>query len=305
MSGLQQVLEEYLAVRRSLGFKLKREGRLLPDFVRFVERSGASRITTSVALAWATLPTMASPAWWAHRLGMVRCFARYVQTLDPDTEVPPDELLPHRSRRLVPYVYSNDDIEALMGAASTLSGPLRPSTYATLIGLLATTGMRVGEAIALDRTDLDDTEGSLSIRHGKFGKRRELPLDATVQAALCDYADLRDRLLPHPKSPGLLVSSVGTRLLYSNVQHTFARLLEVTGVGKDAPRRPRIHDLRHTFAIEALLGWYRRGLDIEPRMARLSTYLGHVSPSSTYWYLTATPELLALVTQRVETGAIS
>ncbi len=300
MSALHRAVQDYLAVRRSLGFKLEREGHLLPDFAQFVERSGASRITTSIALAWAMLPAGASTAWWAHRLGIVRCFARYLQTLDPSTEVPPVELLPYRVRRLVPYVYSDEDVEVLMEATSTLRGSLMPSTYATLIGLLATTGMRVGEAIALDRTDLHDTERLLLIRHGKFGKHREIPLDPTVQTALSDYAERRDRLLPHPRSPALLLSSVGTRLLYSNVQHAFARLLAISGVGKDAPRRPRLHDLRHAFATKTLLGWYQRGLEIEPRMARLSTYLGHVSPSSTYWYLTATPELLALVAQRIE-----
>ena len=272
----------------------------MPDFVAYVERSGASHITTSVALAWAMLPAGASPAWWAHRLVMVRCFARYLQGLDARTEVPPVELLPPRLRRIVPYLYTDQDVEALMEATCTLRGPVKRCTYATLIGLLASTGMRVGEAIALDRTDLDAEHGVLVIRRGKFGKSREIPLDPTAQSALCAYADRRDRLLPHPKSPALLLSSAGTRLLYSNVQHAFARLLDLSGVGTNAARRPRIHDLRHTFAIKALRGWYRRGLEVEPRMARLSTYLGHVSPASTYWYLTATPELMALVAQRVE-----
>jgi integrase len=300
MNGLRQALQEYLAVRRALGFKLERAGHLLPDFVEFVERSGASHITTSVALAWAMLPAGATPAWWAARLGVVRCFARYLQGFDPRTEVPPAELLPREVGRIIPYVYTDQDVEALMEATCTLRGPVKRCTYATLIGLLATTGMRVGEAIALDRTALDVEHGVLVIRRGKFGKSREVPLDPTAQAAMCDYAERRDRLLPHPKSPALLLSSAGTRLLYSNVQHAFARLLEISGVGTNAARRPRIHDLRHTFAIKALLSWYRRGLEVEPRMARLSTYLGHVSPASTYWYLTATPELMALIAQRVE-----
>lgn len=300
MRGWHEAVEDYLAVRRSLGFKLQQQAQLLPDFVAYLERSGASHITTSVALAWAMLPAGATPAWWGTRLGVVRCFARYLQGLDPRTEVPPLELLPREVKRIVAYVYTDQDVETLMEATCTLRGPVKRCTYATLIGLLATTGMRVGEAIALDRTDLDAEHGVLVIRRGKFGKSREIPLDPTTQTALCDYAQRRDRLLPHPKSPALLLSSAGTRLLYSNVQHAFARLLELSGVGADAARRPRIHDLRHTFAIKALLDWYRRGLEVEPRMARLSTYLGHVSPASTYWYLTATPELMALIAQRVE-----
>jgi len=300
MSGLRQALEDYLTVRRSLGYKLEAEGRLLPDFVSFLERSKSPFPTTSLALDWATQPLGAKPQWYASRLCFVRGFARYLHALDPRTEVPPPGLLPHRASRLIPYIYSDGEVAALLETTRMLSGPIKPSTYATLIGLLATTGLRVGEAIAFDRTDWEEEQGLLIVRHGKFDKAREIPLHPTVQTALRRYARQRDRLFPHPKSPAFFVSSVGTRLIYKNVQHAFARLLERASVGKGAPRRPRIHDLRHTFAVKTLLDAYRRELDVEVQIARLSTYLGHVSPASTYWYLTMTPELAALVARRLE-----
>jgi len=242
----------------------------------------------------------ATPDWWAKRLGWVRGFARYAQALDPRNQVPPPDLLPRRTSRLTPYLYSDEEVEALMKATRSLRRPIKPSTYATLIGLLATTGLRIGEAISLDQADLDATEGVLLVRQGKFGKSRLLPLHPTVQAALQAYARKRDQIFPHPKSPAFFVSSAGTRLFYSNVHNTFTRLLKRSGVGEGACRHPRIHDLRHTFAFKTLLDWYRQGLDVDAWMPRLSTYLGHVSPASTYWYLTATPELVSLAVQRVE-----
>jgi len=300
MSALRQALEDYLSVRRSLGFKLERAGRLLPDLLDFVERSGSPFLTTRLALAWASRPASASASWWASRLSTARGFARYAHTLDPRTEVPPADLFPHRRSRLIPYIYSDEEVGALLGATRALPGSIKPSTYSILIGLLATTGLRVGEAIALDRTDLDPDEGRLVVCHGKFDKSREIPLHPTVLTALSDYARKRDRLFPHPKTLAFLVSSVGSRLIYSNVQHTFARLLERTGVGEGACRQPRIHDVRHAFAVKTLLDWYRQELDVDAWIPRLSTYLGHVSPASTSWYLTATPELVSLAAQRVE-----
>lgn len=298
MSNLRDALRDYLTVRRSLGFKLEREGHLLPRFVDFLEGSGSPFITAPLALAWATQPDEVKTNWWATRLCFVRGFARYLHTLDPRTQVPPSELLVRGPNRSVPYLYSDEEVRALMKEASILAGVIRPFTYATLIGLLAATGLRVGEAIALDQKDLDEHNGLLVVRHGKFDKSREIPLHSSVQAALRDYARRRDRIFPHAKSPAFFVSSAGTRLFYSDVQYVFARLLKRSSGDGDAPRRARIHDLRHTFAVKTLIDGYRQELDVEARIARLSTYLGHVNPSSTYWYLTATPELLALVTQR-------
>lgn len=292
MKTLHNVIEDYLRVRRSLGFKLEREGRLLPDFADFIEQHGDGYITTERALQWAMAPAGASQRWRAIRLAMVRGLAKYVHAQDPRTQIPSQDLfsLPGR-KRLTPYLYSDDEVQALMEATRIFSG-LRSATYKTLIGLLAVTGMRVGEAIDLDRSDLDWREGLLLVRKAKFGKVRELPLHPTTVEALRTYARERDRTLSHPRSPSFFLSLHGTRLFYKNVHHGFLRLLRVAGMEIRRPRQPRIHDLRHTFATKTLLSWQREGLDIHERLLWLSTYMGHVCPSHTYWYLTATSELL-------------
>lgn len=303
MRPLRQMLDEYLSLRRSLGFKLERAGRLLPDFVAFLERQRAPAITTRLALAWAKQPPDGNPAWWAHRLITVRGFAKYLQAIDPRTEVPPVDLLPHRVRRATPYLYSEQDVSRLIAAAEELRIPLRAATYATLIGLLAVTGMRVGEAIRLDHQDLDWKKGLLVVRHSKFGKWREIPLHHTTLDALRAYARLRDRSGLRPRASSFFLSTVGTRLIYNNVAATFLRLVRTIGLQHRTGRcRPRPHDLRHTFAVRTLIDWYRAGVDVQARMPALSTYLGHADPSYTYWYLQAAPELLALAAQRLEPG---
>jgi len=215
--------------------------------------------------------------------------------------VPAAELLPGRPRRATPYLYSDVEIAALIAAADTLRFPLRVATYKTLIGLLAVTGMRVGEAIRLDRDDLDLAHELLVVRDGKFGKSRELPLQPSTIRALRDYLRLRDRLHPAPSAPALLISPAGTRLLYCNVHATFRQLRRRAGLQpRSASCRPRIHDLRHTFAVRTLLDAYRSEADVQARLPLLSTYLGHVDPGATYWYLSAAPELLALAGERLE-----
>ena len=293
MTMMRRRLEHYLTLRRALGFKLERAGLWLPDFVHHLERSGAATITTALAVEWAKQ----SPA----RLTMVRGFAEYLSALDPRTEVPARELLPVRSRRATPYLYSDQDVGQLMDAARSQLRPLRGHTYATLIGLLAVTGMRVGEAIALDRADVDWTQGAIIVRFGKFRRSREVPLHDTALAALGDYARIRDRSVRHPRAPAFLLSSTGTRLIYKNVHACFLRLVRAAGLPRRSPRcRPRIHDLRHNFAVRTLIGWYRAGVDVDALLPRLSTYLGHVTPASTYWYLSASPELLGLAAQRAD-----
>jgi integrase len=300
MSPLQRALDDYVRVRRALGFALVREGRLLPQFVTFLERHGHAAISAPLALRWALAPPGASPRWAHTRLAMVRGFARYLAAHDPRTEVPGRELLPPPpTARATPYIYTDTEICALVRAARTLTG-LKGATYATLIGLLAATGMRVGEAIALARDDVDDHHRVLVVRHGKFGKARELPLDPTTTTALRAYTRDRDRVLPHPRSPSFLLSRAGTRLHYKNVHFTFRRLVLRARLPVGRPPRPRLHDLRHTFAVTTLVRWYRAGVDVEVRLPALSTYLGHVAPSSTYWYLTATPELLHLALRRAQ-----
>lgn len=301
MSKLRQALDEYLALRRSLGYKLERAGRLLADFVGHLETAGAHTIAIDAALSWATQPSDADPSWWAHRLSAVRGFARHLHAIDPVHEVPPAGLLPHRKVRATPYLYANTDIVALMAAARDLRSALRAATFETLVGLLAVTGLRIGEALRLDRGDVDPDEGVLQIRDTKFGKFRAVPLHTSTGEALATYARRRDRLCPRPVDPAFFVSTAGTRLLYCNVHVTWLNLVRRAGLERrSASCRPRPHDLRHSFAVRTLLGWYQDGVDVQARMPALSTYLGHVHPANTYWYLSGAPELLNLAAARLD-----
>lgn len=298
---LGSAVEEYLTTRRALGFKLKRSGQLLGDFAAWCEHRGLQTVTVAAAMAWATSPAEADRYWWATRLAAVRVFARWQRAFDPATEVPPADLLPVPKRRAEPYLYTDHDITALIGAAGSIRTPLKAATYQTLVGLLAVTGMRVGEAIALDRTDVDLEEALLVVRDGKFGKSREVMLHRTTVDALAGYDSVRRNHCPSPRTSSFFVSTTGTRLIYQNVHEQFHRLVRAAGIVPVSPRcRPRPHDLRHRFAVTTLLGWYRDGVDVAARLPALSTHLGHLNPSDTYWYLTATPELLALAAQRLD-----
>jgi integrase/recombinase XerD len=301
MSQLSGHAADYLALRRALGFKLAKEGRLLPDFAAFAETAGAGTVTVDLAVRWAVQPAGASPVWAAQRLSVVRGFARYLQTVDPATQVPPADLLPAQTRRATPHIYSSAEIAALMAAAHALRNPLKAATFQTLIGLLAVTGMRGSEAMRLDDADLDATAGLLTIRATKFRKSRQLPLHQTTLRALNGYRALRDQLCPAPATASLLVSTTGARLCHETVQPVFRNLLRQAGIGQGSHQpRPVIHGLRHTFAVNTLLGWYQDGQDVQARIPALSTYLGHAGPAATYWYLTGTPELLALAAGRLE-----
>lgn len=301
MTGLGLALADYLSMRRALGYKLQRTEKLLADFIRYVEAASVDRITIDIAVAWATSPAGAGRNWCSGRLTVARGFARFLQTLDPSTEVPPADLLPARTRRAVPYLYSDEDVQALVAAAGSLGSPLRILTYRTLVPLLAVTGMRIGEAIGLDRNDLDFDAGVLTVWRSKFGKSRELPLHDSTLDALRAYLHQRDRLYPQPSAPSLFISTAGTRLLYCNVQWTFGRLVRRAGLQRrSANSGPRLHDLRHTFAVRTLIDAYRADVNVAARLPLLSTYLGHVHPGHTYWYLSAAPELLALAGQRLE-----
>jgi integrase len=301
MSELRQALADYLSLRRSLGYKLRRPEKLLEQFIDFLEAAGAETITTKHALAWACQPENGGASWWSYRLSAVRGFANYLRATNLTIEVPPRDLLPCPPHRASPYLYSEQETAALIEAANMLRTPFRVATYQTLIGLLAVTGMRVGEAIALDRHDFDADDGVLVIRHAKFNKTRELPLHATTVAALRRYLARRDRPRCAAGTPALLVSPAGTRLLYCDVQWTFQRLVRQAGlVPRTARCRPRIHDLRHAFAVSTLLGAYQVGSDIRQRLTLLSTYLGHANPAASYWYLSAAPELLAKAAERLE-----
>ena len=304
MSPLHEALDEYLVARRALGHRLRLPGRLLQRFVAFADSFGASYITTEVALAWAMQPAKAQPAQWANRLAMVRRFARYCSALDPRTAVPPPDLLPHRYRRpSSPYIYRDEEITRLIDAAKRLSSTigLRPQTYATLFGLYAATGMRCSEPLRLDRGDADLVNGVLTVRDTKFGKSRYVPLHPSTQHALQAYASCRDRLCPKPISPSFFLSERGTRLTEWAVRRTFVKLSRDIGLrGADDSRGPRLHDLRHRLAVTTLLRWYRDGVDAERHLPELATYLGHSHITDTYWYLTATPELMQQALLRFE-----
>jgi integrase/recombinase XerD len=301
MNMLHSAVDDYLVIRRALGFKLERHDRFLHAFVDYLDTAGSDVITIDLAVACATQPGGTDPSWWAARLSMIRSFASYHHGLDPRTQVPPPDLMPGRSRRAEPFLYTNDQVTALQDAARLLKHPLMAATYTTLIGLLAVSGMRVGEAIRLDRTDIDPTSGLLTIRDTKFGKTRQIPLHPSTLAALDTYAQIRDRHPETGRTAAWFSSTVGTRLIYKNVHCCFHQLTINAGIRPRSPRcRPRIHDLRHRFATVTLTNWYADGQPIDSRLPLLSTYLGHISPSSTYWYLTATPELLGLAMDRLD-----
>jgi integrase len=299
MSTLRQALADYLTMRRALGYKMDKAERLLGQFAAFAEDRGETHVRTETALAWATLPADAAAIWTSRRLAEVRLFARHLRTLDQRTEVPSADLLPAKTRRATPYLYTPQEIAALMQATAILRGPHVQATYRTLIGLLAATGMRIGEAIALDRDDFDAASGILTIRHGKFDKARALPLHSTTVAALDAYLRLDGR--PRPEGAQvLLINSRGKRLGYGTVHWVFHKLLHHCAiVPRSAACRPRIHDLRHSFAVSTIADDYRAG-DPGSRLAILSTYLGHADPGDTYWYLSAAPELLGLAGERLE-----
>jgi integrase/recombinase XerD len=303
MTTLSQTAEDYLRLCRALGHKLADAGRLLPHLVAYLESIDLETVTIAAAMAWAQQPD-ADPTStvWVSRMAVARGFARHLAGSDPRTQVPPVGMLPSRRSRRVPYIYSSAEIAVLLAQARlTIRTPLRAATIETLFGLLAATGMRVGEAIRLDNADLDWAEGLAVVRASKFGKSREIPLQASTVEALAAYARRRDQLQPLRKAPSFFVSIVGTRLLYPDVLITFRQLIDAAGIGVQSLVHPHIHDLRHSFAVHTLVDWYRNGDDVQARLPSLATYLGHCEPRSTYWYLSGAPELLALAAGRLET----
>jgi integrase/recombinase XerD len=301
MTGISQAATDYLAVRRALGFKLRGHDRLLADFLDYLQRSGETTITVGAAVGWATAPTNVSPVRWAQRLSVVRGFARHLHCIDPATEVPPADVVACRRPRQTVHLFSQVDITRLVQAAATLRPALRAATHEAFFGLLAVTGMRIGEAIALDVDDVDLDAGVIAVRDAKFGKHRRLPLHDTTVAALGGYARLRDDLSPTPKAPSFFVSTRGTRLLDVCVHAVFNRLIDALELeSQPGSGRPRVHGLRHSFAVATVRDWYRQGADPTGKLSVLSAYLGHADPAYTYWYLQACPELLGLAAERLD-----
>jgi integrase len=301
MNRLRDQVADYLRLRRALGYKLIEHERFLTQFLDYLDQTGASTITVENALSWAKFPVNASPNWHAARLSAVRGFAAWAHIFDPAIAVPPPGVLPLRTSRATPYLYSQQQIHALIDAAAELVPAQRAATFQTLIGLLVVTGMRVGEAIRADVCDLDLPSGALIVRGTKFGKSRRLPLHPSVVDAMSGYLRLRNQ---HPTvtTAALLVSTTGARLSYNPVHRTFKKLTTTTGIRARSPIcRPQLHDLRHTFAVNTLLEAYRTGADPATRLPLLSTYLGHTEPANTYWYLHSAPELLAMAAARLDT----
>jgi integrase/recombinase XerD len=302
MKALSKLLTEYLDVRRKLGFKTERSKWLLSTFVAFLAARRNPCVTTAHALAWAKEPTNADPSWWASRLSVVRQFAKYIHVDHPHHEIPPCDLLPSNCRRTTPSIYSPEEVARLLQAARAVrsrraDSAFRSATHETLFGLVAATGMRVGETIRLDCADVDWSNRLVVVRESKFRKSREVLLHDSVLRALRRYKTDRERAHPRRRSSAFFVSLVGTRLIYNNVHTAFAKALRQAGIER---AQARVHDLRHTFVVQTILRWHRQGLDVDAQMPALSTYLGHQDPSSTYWYLSATPELLALVGRKVQ-----
>lgn len=299
MSRLEQSLVDYLALRRSLGHQLADPARLLPGFVGFLDERGLSTVTVAAAVQWAAQPvTDPRSSVGPRRMSAVRGFARYLAGVDPATEVPPLGLMPLQARWREPFVFSPADLDLILTRLRGFTPPLRAATYVTVIGLLAATGLRIGEAINLDRSDIDWSSGVLLIRESKFGKSRLVPVTESTLQALTDYGRLRDQLQRRVRQPSFFTSRTRQRLCYAVVSEAFRTVIHDSGIGANAPRAPRLHDLRHTFAVTTLLGWYRSGQDVHAKVPALSTYLGHRDPSSTYWYLSAVPELLACAAAR-------
>jgi len=303
MNTLTEAINDYVSLRQALGFKLVQVEGLLKNFATFMLTQGRCWVSTELALQWAIQPIGAQPASWAKRLTAVRGFARYRSATDARTQIPERGLLPSRSRRAKPHLYTEEEIANLLAAARALKSDsgLRGHTHYCLFGLLAVTGLRISEAIGLQRQDVDLQQGLLTIRGAKFGKSRLVPLHHSTQGVLEQYAKRRDAQFAHPVAANFLVSERGKALRASTVRETFCQLSVQTGLRAPADRTgPRLHDFRHRFATETLLRWYRSGEDIERRLPALSTFLGHSRTSDTYWYISACPELMGEAARRLQ-----
>lgn len=303
MNTLRQTLNDYLSLRLAMGFKLSEAQRLLPRFIDFLEHEKAEFISTDLAVKWATQSHTVQPAEWAKYLSLVRVFSRFCSSIDPRTEIPPIGLLPFHPHRASPYIYSDNEIKQLLQAAGQLSSStgLRAHTYVTVFGLLAVTGMRISELVSLENKDVNVAQAELTIRDTKFGKSRWLPLHPTTQQVLHRYVLKRDHQYPIPCSSRFFISETGDGLVSCTVRATFIKLSQKIGLREITDSHgPRLHDFRHRFAVQTLLRWYQDGTDVDQHLPELSTYLGHVKVSDTYWYLTAIPQLLQLALQRSE-----
>ena len=303
MKNLREAAEDYINLRRALGFKLMNAESLLKDFVSFMEQENAPYITTILALRWAKEPKNVLQSCWGSRLSLVRCFAPYVKAIDLRNEVPPYRLLPYKYHRCNPYIYRDEEVLRLIQACEsfTAGNGLRRRTYYTVFGLLAVTGMRISEVTSLTRGNVDLTQGIITIRLTKFSKSRSIPVHKSTLQVLKEYDRLRDQIYPAVKIPSFFLSDQGTCLTNCAVRCAFIRISHRIGFRKPTDSHgPRIHDFRHSFAVKTIIKWYREGINVESQIPLLSTYLGHTKPSDTYWYLSSVPELIGLAAARLE-----
>jgi integrase/recombinase XerD len=305
MTSLRSAVDQYLALRRGLGFKLQRHESYLHAFAAYMDQQAAETLTVQIALDWAQLPRHTSQVNRAARLNVVRDFAKYFVTIDPRTEVPPAGMLKGTPTRSVPYIYPESELIALIEEARRLTpaGGLRPWTYATLFGLICATGMRVGETTALDDGDVDLSNALITIRKSKFGKTRKIPIHPSTQEELHAYVKRRRRMGLRSIDGSFFISDRGSRLKGGNVREAFVTASCHIGLRVRTKRfghGPRLHDIRHTFAVRALTNWHRTGVNVQPRLPALAAYLGHTNISDSYWYLSAVPELLDAVNERLD-----
>lgn len=305
MNTLHEAVDDYLELRRGLGYKMRHAALLLPRFVKFMDERQAIHITTQLALQWAQAPSV-KRAESAQRLCVVRGFARYRSASDILTEIPQRDLLPYRCSRAKPYLYSEEEVQCLLDAALRLptawpSTPLRPWVFHCLLGLLTVTGLRISEAMNLQVDDLNLEEAVLKVRAAKLGRWRLVPIHSSTCTAMAEYLDRRTRFFDRPISQFVFVNRCGNRLDIGHVHRTFYALSRQVGLrAPDASKGPRIHDFRHRFALQSLMRWYESGQDPAQRLPVLSTYLGHVCVACTYWYLTSSPQLMTHAMARLE-----
>lgn len=300
MSPLYIALERYMGMRRTLGFKLSSQEQILRRFVAHMDQHDSAIITSKLAIEWVSKD--ASPASWPGRLSAVRGFARYVAITDPRTQVPPTSVFPEQ-RRPAPYLYSEAEVQQLLAAMLALppAGNLRRWTYYCIVGLLAVTGMRIGEALRLDRGDVDLDQGILVIRDSKFGKSRVVPIHSSTLTVLKDYAARRDSQPSRSVGRPFFTGERGGHVHYGNIVTDFRAVSLKIGLRPRGARTgPRLHDLRHGFAVATLLRWYRADKNVDQLLPVLSTYLGHGRVRDTYWYLSACPELMGEAVRRLE-----
>lgn len=287
----------YLALRRGLGYRLVDTERLLADLVAYIDASGGEHVTADVVLEWALRGS--TDGQRARRLSAARRFAVYLQAFDPATEIPPGRVFPVPGRR-VPHLFAADQIDSLMMAAGRLSPPLWAASVTTMIGLMAATGIRPGEARRAGRHDVDLDAGQLWVSVSKNGLSRRLPLHATTVEVLSRYVHLRDPLVDSTV-PALFVSPAGRPIHRSRFSAVFRELFAAAGIDHDgASSSPRAGDLRHSFAVSTLIAWHAQKADVEARLPALSAYMGHLKPKDTYWYLQAAPELMGIVADRLD-----